>query len=279
MKVQLLKETAWIAIVSCSLGLLTACATSDDIILEEECWDETGAECTMASGNGAVAILPELATENYIVTSTSTVDGNTYQEKTTFIGSKDGTDLALSKPAAEKGVSVKDKQKSTLVIETTQQTQKEPVAVAVGVPTKEVKVEEKKVVETVVEKKKTADPVVVVDKHPSTQTVTKQTTTSVRSTMAEKVAYGERCHDWEAPAGETLRSLLMQWGEESGWTVIWKLERDYNLEAGVVFRGTFTEVSGALIRSFARATPAPIGTFYKGNRVLVVNTQEDENAD
>ena len=34
----------------------------------------------------------------------------------------------------------------------------------------------------------------------------------------------------------------------------------------------------AIIRAFARAKPAPIATFYKGNRVLVVETLEDENA-
>ena len=100
----------------------------------------------------------------------------------------------------------------------------------------------------------------------------------VEKSLAEKVDYGDGAHDWEAPRGETLRSLLMQWGEVSGWTVVWKLDKDYRLEAGVVFRGTFTEVASAIIRTFARAVPAPIGTFYKGNRVLVVSIQEDENA-
>ena len=100
----------------------------------------------------------------------------------------------------------------------------------------------------------------------------------VEKTLADKVDYGDGSHDWEAPRGETLRSLLMQWGEVSGWTVVWKLDKDYKLEAGVVFRGTFTEVASAIIRTFARAVPAPIGTFYKGNRVLVVSIQEDENA-
>jgi len=100
----------------------------------------------------------------------------------------------------------------------------------------------------------------------------------VSKSLSEKVEYGEGIHDWEAPRGETLRSLLMQWGEASGWTVVWKMGQDYKLEAGVVFRGTFTEVASAIIRTFARAVPAPIGTFYKGNRVLVINIQEDENA-
>ncbi|MBR4931807.1 MAG: toxin co-regulated pilus biosynthesis Q family protein [Alphaproteobacteria bacterium] len=108
--------------------------------------------------------------------------------------------------------------------------------------------------------------------------VSEKTETKMTSLKA-KIAFGEEVHDWEAPAGETLRTLLMQWGEASGWTVVWKMDRDYNLEAGVVFRGKFTEVAAAFIRSFARATPAPIGTFYKGNRVLVINTQENDNAD
>ena len=100
----------------------------------------------------------------------------------------------------------------------------------------------------------------------------------VEQSLADKVRFGDTKHDWEAPRGETLRALLMQWGEVSGWTVVWKLDKDYQLEAGVVFRGTFTEVASAIIRTFARAVPAPIGTFYKGNRVLVVSVQEDENA-
>ncbi len=98
------------------------------------------------------------------------------------------------------------------------------------------------------------------------------------TTLSDRVLYGEEVNDWDAAMGESLRSLLMTWGERAGWTIVWKMDRDYVLEAGVVFRGTFMDVTGALVRSFARATPAPIGTFYKGNRVLVVSIVEDENA-
>ena len=114
-----------------------------------------------------------------------------------------------------------------------------------------------------------------VKKDPTLQSKTEHDFNSM--TLKEKVAYGEADQEWVADVGNTLRGLLMEWGKRSGWTVVWKLDRDYRLEAGVVFQGTFTDVSGALIRSFARATPAPIGTFYQGNRVLVVSTQEDEN--
>jgi hypothetical protein len=85
--------------------------------------------------------------------------------------------------------------------------------------------------------------------------------------------------DWVAQEGDTLRSLLQDWGDRAGWRVVWNTDREFVLEAGAVFRGEFMDVSSALVRAFARATPAPQGTFYKGNRVLVINTQESENAD
>ena len=148
----------------------------------------------------------------------------------------------------------------------------EPVKTDVSVVEPEVVVNvvtpiEKKVVTTITETTTTTklQPEVIVEKE------------SQLTSLQAQVAYGQQIHDWEALPGDTLRTLLMDWGEKSGWTVVWKLDRDYHLEAGVVFRGNFTDVAAAIIRSFARATPAPIGTFYKGNRVLVVNTQEDEN--
>lgn len=84
--------------------------------------------------------------------------------------------------------------------------------------------------------------------------------------------------DWLAEEGRTLKDLLLEWSERSGWRLIWKTNRNYTLTAGAMFRGRFADVSSALIRAFGRARPAPIGTFYKGNRVLVVETLEDENA-
>lgn len=84
--------------------------------------------------------------------------------------------------------------------------------------------------------------------------------------------------DWLAEEGSSLKGLLTEWSERSGWRLIWNSNRNYKLSAGAMFRGRFADVSAALIRSFARAQPAPVATFYKGNRVLVVETMEDENA-
>lgn len=84
--------------------------------------------------------------------------------------------------------------------------------------------------------------------------------------------------DWLAEEGNTLKGLLSDWCERAGWRLVWKSNRNYTLNAGAMFRGRFADVSSALIRTFARAQPAPLATFYKGNRVLVVETREDENA-
>lgn len=84
--------------------------------------------------------------------------------------------------------------------------------------------------------------------------------------------------DWLAEEGKSLKLLLTEWCDRSGWRLIWNTNRNYTLTAGAMFRGRFADVSSALIRAFARARPAPVATFYKGNRVLVVETMEDENA-
>ena len=84
--------------------------------------------------------------------------------------------------------------------------------------------------------------------------------------------------DWLAEEGKGLKSILTEWCDKAGWRLVWKTNRNYTLTAGAMFRGRFSDVTSALIKAFARARPAPIATFYKGNRVLVVDTMEDENA-
>jgi len=97
-------------------------------------------------------------------------------------------------------------------------------------------------------------------------------------TVEEDNAPKELVKDWLAEEGQSLKELLTAWSEEAGWRLIWKTNRNYTLNAGAMFRGNFADVSSALVRAFARARPAPIATFYKGNRVLVIETMEDENA-
>ncbi len=97
-------------------------------------------------------------------------------------------------------------------------------------------------------------------------------------TDGQQSASEDPVEDWLAEEGSTLKGLLTDWSERAGWRLIWNSNRNYTLAAGAMFRGRFADVSSALIRTFARAKPAPVATFYKGNRVLVVETMEDENA-
>jgi len=95
---------------------------------------------------------------------------------------------------------------------------------------------------------------------------------------AEQKDAEDPTQDWLAEEGKTLRDILTDWSDRAGWRLVWKSNRNYTLSAGAMFRGRFADVSSALIRAFGRARPAPIATFFKGNRVLVVETLEDENA-
>ena len=103
---------------------------------------------------------------------------------------------------------------------------------------------------------------------------TENAQTENKSTSEEE----DTTKDWLAEEGQSLKELLTNWSEESGWRLIWKTNRNYTLNAGAMFRGNFADVASALVRAFARARPAPVATLYKGNRVLVIETMEDENA-
>jgi len=96
--------------------------------------------------------------------------------------------------------------------------------------------------------------------------------------QTEESSGDDAVEDWLAEEGNTLKGLLSDWCERAGWRLIWNSNRNYTLSAGAMFRGRFADVASALIRNFARAKPAPMATFYRGNRVLVVETREDENA-
>ncbi len=292
-------------VLTCSLGVM-GCATDYDgnaVVVDEgapvaEPCVASDSDCFLTDPSGVY--LTESFVETYEVSSAS-VAGKEKNLKQTDVSQSKGLPservIAMSRPAGVKAVSVKDKRQPVqpeifsdgvaVTTDTTEVVVADTARSDVTNPSSASDVIKKESSETQVVQN---GDVGVAPLKTVRTTITEKTTrmkddkskkvdlpAEKAKTLAQKVTYGENTHDWEAPAGETLRSLLMKWGEESGWTVVWKLDRDYHLEAGVVFRGNFVDVSGALVRSFARATPAPIGTFYKGNRVLVVSTQEDEN--
>ena len=99
----------------------------------------------------------------------------------------------------------------------------------------------------------------------------------VQETEENKIAQ-DSVRDWIAKEGMTLREVLQQWADIEGWELVWNTKREYPLKASAIFRGRFKDVSAAIIRNFARATPQPLAKFFLGNRVLVIKTLEENDA-
>lgn len=99
----------------------------------------------------------------------------------------------------------------------------------------------------------------------------------VQETEENKIAQ-DSVRDWVAKEGMTLREVLQQWSDIEGWELVWNTKREYPLKASAIFRGRFKDVSSAIIRNFARATPQPLAKFFLGNRVLVIKTLEENDA-
>ncbi|MCL2748666.1 MAG: toxin co-regulated pilus biosynthesis Q family protein [Alphaproteobacteria bacterium] len=85
----------------------------------------------------------------------------------------------------------------------------------------------------------------------------------------------DQVRSWVVASGQTLRSVLQEWCDKEGWDLVWNTAREYPIAASAVFKGRFMDVSSALVRNFSRADPIPYAKFYKGNRVLVVTTNEE----
>jgi len=85
----------------------------------------------------------------------------------------------------------------------------------------------------------------------------------------------DQVRSWVVTNGQTLREVLKSWCDKEGWDLVWATSREYPIEASAVFKGRFVDVASALIRNFERATPIPYAKFYKGNRVIVVSTNEE----
>ena len=99
----------------------------------------------------------------------------------------------------------------------------------------------------------------------------------VEETEENRIAQ-DSVRDWVAKEGMTLREVLQQWADIEGWELVWNTKREYPLKASAIFRGRFKDVSVAIIRNFSRATPQPLAKFFLGNRVLVVKTLEENDA-
>jgi hypothetical protein len=93
--------------------------------------------------------------------------------------------------------------------------------------------------------------------------------------LGAAAAVQDQVRSWVVVSGRTLRSVLQEWCDKEGWDLVWNTSREYPIQASAVFKGRFMDVSSALVRNFSRANPVPYAKFYKGNRVLLVSTNEE----
>ena len=84
----------------------------------------------------------------------------------------------------------------------------------------------------------------------------------------------DQVRSWVVARGQTMRQVLQSWADKEGWDLVWATSREYPIEASAVFKGRFVDVASALVRNFGRATPVPYAKFYKGNRVLVITSND-----
>jgi len=82
----------------------------------------------------------------------------------------------------------------------------------------------------------------------------------------------DAARQWRVDRGMMLSEMLTAWGDEAGFSVVWRSAHDYVVQTDVVITGTFPEAAGQVIESFSNATPPIAGDFYISNRVLVVDS-------
>lgn len=80
---------------------------------------------------------------------------------------------------------------------------------------------------------------------------------------------GDSVRIWHVMAGHTVNDILMDWADKSGWTVAFKTNQVYEIEASADFQGDFVGAATALLKS-VHAEPQFKAVFHSGNKVLVV---------
>lgn len=75
---------------------------------------------------------------------------------------------------------------------------------------------------------------------------------------------------WKLKKGETIRSELSKWANDSGWALVWQLDKDWVVPADSVFTGGFDSASANVIETLASNGVLIHANFYTANRTLVV---------
>lgn len=100
------------------------------------------------------------------------------------------------------------------------------------------------------------------------------------ATPGAKVATcaGKTQAGWNAVEGLRLQEVLAAWAACDGWTVQWQTDRQYVLQASATFQGDFVNAAANLVGAFSRAEPPVFGEFFQANKVVVVKTPTELDA-
>jgi Toxin co-regulated pilus biosynthesis protein Q len=75
---------------------------------------------------------------------------------------------------------------------------------------------------------------------------------------------------WQLKKGETIRSELTKWAKDSGWSLVWQLDKDWMIPANSEFTGSFDVAAAKVIETLASNGVLIHASFYTANKTLVI---------
>ncbi|WP_183085126.1 toxin co-regulated pilus biosynthesis Q family protein [Trinickia fusca] len=75
---------------------------------------------------------------------------------------------------------------------------------------------------------------------------------------------------WTVARDGQLQAVLTDWCRRAGWTLVWKSEYSYRIDAEATFNGDFVSAVTSMLAALGNVSPPIYPDIYKGNRVLVI---------
>ena len=85
---------------------------------------------------------------------------------------------------------------------------------------------------------------------------------------------------WTATVRDkNIRTVLVRWGKQAGFRVVWDVKKDISIEADATFSGTFEDAARALLESISESDFPVEAKLYDNNVIRVVKTVHQSNAE